>query len=276
MNMEIGKDFVSLISYNNEMLKPMKDKLFFTEKLPPGYSYLFVDFGCADGALIQNLIKIYNNNSYEYLGYDCSETMISFAKKTFPGESSSSVEFTTSWEVVESSTAFWEQRGPRYKTVIILSSVIHEIYSYESKEGVEEFWKKVKGFDFVVVRDMMCSSTINRQSNPDFVMRIRKAPIGPISKYLADFETRWGSIDNNKNLVHFLLKYRYTINWERECNENYFSIYIADFLNKMEPKFRLDYFERFRVRFIEERIYEDFGISLEDTTHIKAIFRRNV
>lgn len=270
--MEIGKNFIDLLSYNAEMTKPMKDKLFFTEKLPPGYSYLFVDFGCADGALIQNLIKVYNNNSYEYVGYDCSETMISFAKTTFPGEQSCSVEFTTSWNTVKERTGLWKTRGLRYKVVLILSSVIHEVYSYGTEEEIKDFWEKIKGFDFIVVRDMMCSSSINRKSNPDSTMRIRKGQLGTISKCLGDFEARWGSIDNNKNLVHFLLKYRYTINWERECNENYFPIYIAEFLDKMSSEFRLDYFERFRVRFIEEKIYEDFGISLEDTTHIKAIF----
>ena len=274
--MEIGKDFVSLVSYNNEMSKPMKDKLYFADKLPPGYTYLFVDFGCADGALIQNLIKVYNSSSYEFVGYDCSETMISFAKTTFPGELSCSVDFTTSWDTVQEKVKSWKQRGTRYKIVLILSSVIHEIYSYETEEGIEEFWKRVKEFDFVCVRDMMCASTINRKSNPDFIMNIRKGQLGNVSKCLEDFEARWGSIDGNKNLVHFLLKYRYTINWERECNENYFPIYISEFLDKMSPEFRIDYLERFRVRFIEEKIYEDFGISLEDTTHIKVIFRKNV
>lgn len=253
------------------MTKPMEDKLFFVDKLPPRQDYLFVDFGCADGALIQHLVRIYDANKYVYIGYDCSEVMIDFAKTSFCADSpNEQVEFTTDWDMV---SQYLERfKDMRYKTVLILSSVIHEIYSYESEQGVKDFWDKVKEFDIVVVRDMMCSDTIERESDLDDTMRVRKSTLGTISKYLTQFEERWGSIDENKNFVHFLLKYRYTINWDRECNENYFPIKISEFLQKMKSNFRLDYFEKFRVRFIENKVYEDFGIILRDTTHIKGIF----
>lgn len=252
------------------MTKPMEDKLFFVDKLPQGQDYIFVDFGCADGTLIQHLTRIYEIKRYRYIGYDCSEAMLSFAKTSFPGDSSDSVEFTSSWEVVKKNIE--EFKKLRYKAVLILSSVIHEVYSYESEEGIQDFWNKVKDFDIVVIRDMMYSETMEREADPDSVMKIRKGSGGSIKRSLEQFEDKWGSIDQNKNLVHFLLKYRYTINWDRECNENYFPIKISEFLQKMKFTFRLDYFEKFRVRFIENKIYEDFGIILEDTTHIKGIF----
>lgn len=272
--MEIGKDFKDIIRYNKEMTKPMEDKLFFIDKLPPGDRYLFVDFGCADGALIQNLIGIFGNKSCRYVGYDCSETMIAFAKTSFSGGPSDSVEFTSDWNTVEQDIIEWKKL--RYKTVLILSSVIHEIYSYETEESIKEFWEKTKDFDIVVIRDMMYADTIKRESDQDSTIRIRKGSSSSALRYLEQFEERWGSIDENKNLVHYLLKYRYTINWERECNENYFPISIKTLIDKMEGTlgFVLDYFEKFRVKFIEEKIYEDFGIVLEDTTHIKAIFRK--
>lgn len=51
-------------------------------------------------------------------------------------------------------------------------------------------------------------------------------------KWLSDtFEDRWGLIcdpDNKKvnakNLVHFLIKYRYGENWDREVDENYLPV----------------------------------------------------
>ncbi len=38
---------------------------------------------------------------------------------------------------------------------------------------------------------------------------------------LYSFEKRSGSINNNyRNFIHFLLKYKYTDNWDREVNED--------------------------------------------------------
>ena len=39
------------------MAKGMEDKLFFLNELPKNYEYTFVDFGCADGTLINYLVK---------------------------------------------------------------------------------------------------------------------------------------------------------------------------------------------------------------------------
>ena len=42
---------------------------------------------------------------------------------------------------------------------------------------------------------------------------------------LNDFENKWGSINNNyRTLLHWLLKYKYVINWSREVYENYLPI----------------------------------------------------
>jgi hypothetical protein len=40
-------------------------------------------------------------------------------------------------------------------------------------------------------------------------------------------------------------------------------------------KYNLDYFERFRVPFLDKCIKEDIGIELDQCTHIKAIFSRS-
>ena len=274
--MEIGKKFIDINQYNAEMAKPMKDKLYFVEKLPPPITesqcYIFVDFGCADGEMIRHLIGMYGLRA-RYVGYDCSETMINFANEKIDDELSKgiSVKFTTKWEEVEKSLNVC-----RNKKVLILSSVVHEIYSYGSEAEIDWFWSIVGKFDYIVVRDMMCSKTAERKSNLKSVTKIRSC-FTSNSSLLPDFEKRWGSIDENKNLIHFLLKYRYVRNWERELNENYLPITIEDFLSKViEQGYRLDYFEKFRINFIEEKLLDDFiGLFLEDTTHIKAIFIKN-
>ena len=271
---EIGKRFSDINYYNKQMSLGMEDKLFFVDKLPRHDKYLFVDFGCADGSMISQLCEIYKGGA-GFVGYDISEQMIDFAKTKFQGESKNVI-FTTSWDEVQQQLKYYTN------TVLILSSVIHEVYSYATKDSdIQEFWDRVlkSGFKYIVVRDMMLSSrTICREPNSDDVAKIRTN--GNYIDQIQDFEEIWGPIEgSNKNLLHFLLKYRWKINWKREVNENYFPIIIEEFLAKMEDeaysptdRYRLDYFEKFRIKFLEDRIYEDFHVNLEDTTHIKAIF----
>ena len=90
---------------------------------------------------------------------------------------------------------------------------------------------------------------------------------------MRDFEYHWGSIRKMKNLVHYLLKYKWTINWKREVAENYFPITLEEFLKKFEQDFNLIYLERFRNPFLELHWQEDFGIKLDDYTHVKLIFQ---
>ena len=118
--MEIGPDFKNILSYNENMAKGMEDKLFFLNELPKNHKYTFVDFGCADGTLINYLGSIYNNY-YEntYIGYDISDTMIELAKSNF-NSSAEDVLFTSDWkEVIDKLNS----EGNYKKKVLILSSV---------------------------------------------------------------------------------------------------------------------------------------------------------
>ena len=162
--------------------------------------------------------------------------------------------------------------------VLILSSVIHEVYSYGTEESVRVFWDRVihSGFHYICVRDMMYSEDMDRQTNPLTSHRygLEKLTKAPLNTCLKEFEEKWGSINNNKNLIHFLLKYRWQINWERELNENYFPIEFHLFLSKFESMYNQTYLERFRVPFLEDCWKKDFDITVNDYTHIKAIFER--
>ena len=61
-----------------------------------------------------------------------------------------------------------------------------------------------------------------------------------------------------------------------EVNEDYFPLMVEDFLEiMMYSCYNLDYFKRFRVPFLDEKIKKDFnGIVLTDYTHIKAVFSK--
>ena len=272
--MEIGKRFENLQAYNQQMAKGLEDKLFFLNQLPQEEGYAFVDFGCADGTLIDALYHMLSSNNL-FVGFDVSDQMIDLAK-TKRTDSPNNVLFTTNWQDVQHALL-----GIDKKKVLILSSVIHEVYSYaKSTEDINVFWKRVleTGFDYICIRDMMVPNDTRNTATPtEWINNLKWDAKNNVSKERKEqFYKKWGPIENKHNALHFLLKYRWQINWEREVNENYFPIDIEVFLDKFSSQYNLDYFNRFIVPFIKDKIKEDFSITLGDTdfTHIKAIFSR--
>lgn len=269
--MEIGKKFKNIDSYNENMTKHIKDKLFWIKKVPIDFNTVVVDFGCADGTIISYLDNV--NDSAAYIGYDISSTMIELAKSKYNGKNKH-VHFTSSWDNV---TNLLSKNYDGRKKILFLSSIIHEVYSYaKTEQDIDIFWDRVlnTGFDYIIVRDMMVSYDTLRDSRENDVDRV----IDNVNKaydngQLFDFENHHGTIKKVKNLMHFLLKYRWKINWEREVNEDYFPIFVEDFIEIMKS-YNTDYFERFRVKFLDEKIKEDFDIVLTDYTHVKGIFSK--
>ena len=276
--LEVGGKFTNILSYNQNMAKGMEDKLFFINILPLRESnhWVFVDFGCADGTLFTALGPILEKMGIQatLIGYDISETMVNLAKQKLASYSFDkvSVVFTYNWNIVDKYI-----RYSNAKKAVILSSVVHEVYSYaESEQDISTFWDRIlnSGFDFICIRDMMPSESIDRPTDEDmlqdFLETIRdKKP--ELMDYVNDFQSHWGSLSNNKNFVHYLLKYRWITNWTREVNENYFPIYVEDFLDMMSS-YRSKYIKLFRVPFLDECWLKDFGLVITDNTHIKAVF----
>jgi len=281
--MEVGNNFNNIISYTENMAKGLNDKLFFLNQLNINNdkSYLFVDFGCADGILLTTLYEILTNrgiNAY-YIGYDISDTMIDLAKSKI-NYSPHNILFTTNWDEVKEKVTLYSNM----ESVLILSSVVHEVYSYTNNDAdIDVFWDRVinTGFKNICVRDMMVSKDTNRSCIISKIAdKVDKhtnvCAVSGLYKYKTEFEDIYGKVwENYKNLFHFLLKYRWTINWDREVHENYFPIYVEDFLNKFVEKYNLNYLKRFRVKFLDDCWKEDFGIEeneISDNTHIKTIF----
>lgn len=271
--MEIGRNFKSINLYTESMSKHMKDKLFWASDFYDK-SYVIVDFGCADGSTINYLCDFNKDNHSRntYIGYDISETMIEIAKGNFNGNDKEDVVFTSSWDVVSDILKTHEHETK----ILFLSSVIHEVYSYaKTTDEIDAFWNKVlhTGFDYIIVRDMMVTYDTIKETKPNDLKRIQ---IPKYEKQLKEFEEKHGSCKTLKNFMHFLLKYHWKVNWEREVNEDYFPLMVEDFLEiMMYSCYNLDYFKRFRVPFLDEKIKKDFnGIVLTDYTHIKAVFSK--
>lgn len=259
-NMET--DLKNFDSYNKNMAKSLIDKMFFWDKVDATF---FVDFGCADGALIKFLQNL--DPEIHFLGYDNSNDMLNIARKNC---NNGKTIFTDKWSDVK--TAVNIQRLEGRKTCLILSSVIHEVIHYSGEKEINDFWSNVynSGFDYVCVRDIIPSRTIDRPADlNDYIKLIQTGNKNKI----ANFERVWGSLENNKNLIHFLLKHKWDENWDREIKENYFAIYREEFLGLIGKNYELIYHEHFVLPYIRETVKKEFGIIITDNTHLKLILK---
>ena len=252
---EIGiKDFGI---YVGRMQKSVLDKMFFIDKVFEPFSTI-VDFGCANGELIRALSSLFPE--YRYVGYDISEDMINAAKN-----SGICGDFYTDWSKIDADFS---------SSLFNISSTLHEIYSYCTQDEIEDFWKKAfkSNFKYVCIRDMMFSD-----KDKTFIDENALKAVKNNAKYaekLKDYEKIWGKISNQHELAHYLLKYKYTENWQREVSENYVPVSIEKLLSLIPNDYEITYLNHFTLPYIAWQIRNDFGIDLATNTHIKIILKR--
>lgn len=164
--------------YLERMSLGMEDKLFFLNHLSPQITTV-LDFGCADAALGVAL-KQYRPD-LTYVGYDNSIKMIDKAAARMP----SSIFIRG-----ESSLKQYIEFGylKPENTILVLSSVIHEVYSYaKTQREIINFWDFVlnTGFKQVSVRDMALSSDDLVRPIPIYAEEVLGSYI--VANYCQDF-----------------------------------------------------------------------------------------
>lgn len=117
----------------------------------------------------------------------------------------------------------------------------------------------------------MVSRSTSRPSDPISVAKIK---INYDKERLSQWESRWGSLHENWSLVHFLLTYHYVNSWERECYENYLPLSLEDFLNIIPEGWEPFYIDHYTLPYLRQCVQNDFGIDLQDRTHLKLILKR--
>ena len=255
-------EIVNLKVYNDNMRKSLLDKAYFLSFVD---SDIFVDFGCADGSLLKHIHEMFPDKTL--IGYDISADMLNIAEQNLQG---CNIALYNDFQSVISLIKSTEGES---NATLILSSVIHEVYSYGNALSVNVFWEQVFSgcFKYIAIRDLTPRKSIDRTSDVNDVSRVlHNANL----THLAEFQSIWGNISNNKNLVHFLMKYKWVENWSREVRENYFPITIEDFLSKVPNNYIIDYFYEFIMPQTQQGILKDFNILLKDTTHFKCILRQ--
>ena len=253
--------------YVTEMSKPLIDKLFFIDKVEAD---LFVDYGCADGILLNALRRF--SPDVPCVGYDASLAMIELCRTS----ADENTVFTEHWDTVRERVLAVRATGG--KSCVILSSLIHEVYAYLNPGEIAEFWKRIwggdgePGFDVVCIRDMMVGRAASRPSDPVAVARVRQ--LYSMGR-LAEWEGRWGNLSENWSMIHFLLTYRYDENWDREVRENYLPMQLEEFLHRVPREYSPIYTEHFVPPFLRRQVRRDFSVELADPTHYKVIFEKS-
>lgn len=256
------KPISNLQSYIDGMGKTMQDKLFFSDMLNFD---VIVDFGCADGTFLEHILK--TNPGVRVIGYDLDETMLSQARSRLGRRAL----LTSNWDEVVAEAFQFEN------PLLNLSSVIHEVYSYSHPKVVSEFWSsQVFGGDFkwITIRDMIPSVELGREEISQFKDDVRKVKMKTDRDYLKSFEDRWGTIsDNYRTFMHYLLKYRYTDNWDREVNEDYLPVSLETVKSKIPNSYKIVYEQDFLLPFLKQQVKQDFNVDLTHSTHTKMIIQ---
>lgn len=263
----VGKaPIANLTKYLDDMNKGFCDKLFFVNILK--YIDVIIDFGSADGQMLKFLSDI--KPELKLIGYDIDENMIKESKKKYPN-----FVFTDRWEDVIRILDTNEYRN--LSKALLLSSVIHEIYSYSGGKNIKKFWKEQAFNDrflYVIIRDMIPSIETEKRNAIDIHINKIREKSNPI--HLKEFEDYWGPIDTNfRTLLHWLLKYKYTDNWNRELKENYLPISLEYLKKKIPESWTIIYEDHYAYEYIKKQVKQDFDVDIDGYTHLKMIIKNN-
>lgn len=263
-------------TYTDGMRKSMTDKTWFLNMIDGAKE--IVDYGCADGALLE-YIRDAVPGVFDLTGIDIDEKMLHLAADRLNDGSHAPVLLT------QPEPFKYICRETVYDACLNCGSVIHEVYSYGTPKSIEKFWDFVfnSGFQYVAIRDMAMSKIDilpNRTVVDDAHRKILKFNAGHLDarqRYI-DF-LRYSGLDSItpdtwRDIVHYLLKYRYVTNWGREMRENYLPLLTEEILLKIPSNYRVKYYEHYTLPYLKDQVMNDFGIDLNTKTHYKLLLER--
>lgn len=245
MNIEHTDGMRNYNTYLSGMEKANKEKLFFLDLLNINDFDTIIDFGCGKG----DILKKCAGGNRKLIGIDKDDFMREIAK-----------------ENVNIPSAIFETELKRemitHKTLIIFSSVLHEI---------ENYWTTLRKIiantgATIVVRDMRYSGDNELISQTELANVIRYSN----PQLLAEFVEKYG-LSRRKELYHWLLKYSYIDNWALELKENYFSFNY----NSLLSLGTLIYENNYLLKYKKDKVNQDYHIKMVDGTHTQLIIKLN-
>lgn len=246
--------------YNERMEAGIKDKLWFVDNLLPEINTI-IDFGCADCALGRAL-EHYYPNQFRYIGIDNDPHM---------RELSAERGFT----VVDLLAGLYPLNIDYDKTVIVFSSVMHELLHYTGRHSTLNLLNEVNeiGFKQIAIRDMHSNYAFLEEYIENLELKIKATPW--YSRYM-DFITYCESHrkDSRNWKSEFFLKYSYSENWQREKLERYLWDWYFLTRNCFNDNYDEDYNCTFAIPYQIRKIRRDFGFTFPMHTHRKILYTR--
>lgn len=246
------------------MSKPLQEKLKIVSYIPEKAKNI-LDVGCADGAVTIAMANLFP--WIKFHGIDLNPRFITSAKKHGVNLNNSSFEQVYLRELLA---------GKQKYDVIIFCSVLHEFFTYG--EGISSVLKALSDAHelltangTIIIRDMILSDYTKRANlkNKDILQKIHSnLAVAPL---LADFEATFGVLDTHHKINHFLLKYMYENNWERELKENYIPVTFEQYEKIFDLLgMRVQYKESYLIEYLKNLWSKDFKFSNEELVSFKS------
>lgn len=250
--------------YLDRMSKSLQEKLKIINFFPEGTKDV-LDVGCADGTISIALAQLFPEMNF--LGIDLNEEFIGLARGKSKEVKNVRFEKIYLRQLLARTQKF---------DLVIFCSVLHEFFSYG--EGISSVLKALadahellKTEGVIVIRDMILNSFVKESHL--FCEEINKKIVKrkDLELFVRDFEERFGKLKNIYRLNHFLLKYLYTENWERESRENYVPVTFEEYEQifallgmKLQQK------DLYLIPFLKEKWQKDFGLTEKEISIFKS------
>lgn len=232
------------VSNYDEYLNRMKqgltlsEKLFFINRINLNQYDYIVDFGGADGALLNEIAPL-------------TDAKLVCVDNQFVNNTPSHIEYYTT-----AAEALPAVAGRNY--CLILSSVLHEV------QMAAPLIDLITGAATVVIRDMYWDKKTQDEKHADEIRAI---------KHLMPAEYANYPTNTLSDCYQLLLKYEYTKNWKIETAEDYFCNHAASLIDSLAG-FSVVYRCTYILPYKYNKVYRDFGIIMRYPTHIQAILQK--
>lgn len=258
------RNIVNQKIYLERLAKPLQEKLKIIKYIPENAKDI-IDVGCADGTVTIALAKLFPD--INFLGIDLDEDFIHLAQEKSKGIKNLKFEKIYLRELLA---------RPERFDVVIFCSVLHEFFTYG--EGISSVLKALADAHEllnedgrVIIRDMILSNYTKKATlwSSGIARKIYK--VKQLAPYIHDFELRFGKLNTIYKLNHFLLKYWYTENWNREGKEHYVAVTMEDYDEIFDLLgMRVQHKEAYLIPFLKDKWMTDFDLSEDEVTGFKS------
>lgn len=248
----------------SRMSKPLQEKLKISKYIPKEAKTV-LDVGCADGTVTIALAEMFPH--IKFVGIDINKDFIEIASKKAEGKKNVSFENLYLRERLSTKERF---------DVVLFCSVLHEFYTYG--EGISTVVKALadaheilKSKGTLIIRDMIFYDYAN-QSQLWLKEMIEKVKArNETRKLFFDFEKIFKEVVNIKALNHFLLKYMYADNWDREGRENYVPVCFEEYDQMFKLLGMKVLFQRSStIPYLKNKWQADFGFTDDELECLRS------